>query len=235
MAPGERPKPAHPAPRIKVDVPIVHGKVDEGEVLKQVRAKGYWPFRKCYEDGLRRAPKLRGSMRLRLNLDAHGKVHRPKKLTAELADAQVVDCVLQAAGALSLNLPVRGTPEITVEISLYPGDEPVGPRQIAGVPRDADLSAVTRTLRETWPQLRTCYADGLAHDPALWGRLAVRLAIATRGRVAEASEIESRFPDPAVTACVCRVLAQLDGLAAPDGTRLVYPLRFGVPASDGGN
>ncbi len=172
---------------------------------------------------------------MRFALDKRGRVRLAKRIQAELRDEQVVSCLVQAIAGLTLTAPARGMPEIVLEVALYPGDEPVPARTAAAAHAVGDAESVTRTMRETWPALQRCYADGLARDPELWGRVAVRLRIATRGRVTDATEIESHFPDAAVTACVCRVLGRLDGVAAPDGATLVYALRLGNPRGDGGN
>jgi hypothetical protein len=221
-------KAPHPAPRVKVDVVQVRGRIDEADVLRLARAKGYWPFRLCFEDGLKRAPKLHGTVTMRVTVGANGAPRGVRKVGAEVDDPLVVSCILKAARALSLPSPQRGTPEVTLQVSLWPGDAPLRstppPRVSPEVP-----GALVASLREKWPQVRACYAEGVRRRPGLWGRLAMRFRVTTAGQIVEASEIESHFPDRDVTECTLRAYERA-GLAASGEERvIVYALRLGAP------
>jgi hypothetical protein len=221
-------KPPHPAPRVKVDVVQVRGHIEEAGVLRTARDKGYWPFRLCYEDGLRGAPKLHGIVRFRVTLGPGGTPRAVRKVSAEMDDVQVTSCVLKAARSLALAAPERGTPEVTLEVSFWPGDAPV---RSASSPRATDApDALVAALRSRWPAVRACYAEGLRRTPGLWGRLAMRLRVTSAGKVIEAAETESHFPDHDVTECALRVYerAGLSPFGGEDRV-IVYPLRFGTP------
>jgi hypothetical protein len=229
LANGKSP---HPAPRVKVDMVEVRGHIDEADVLRQARAKGYWPFRLCYEEGLRRAPKLHGTLRLRVTVSPGGAPRAVRKVAAELDDALVTSCILKAARSLSLATPERGSPDVTLEISLWPGDAPL--RTVSASPTARPASgvpeAIVTSLRDRWPEVRTCYADGLRRRPGLWGRLALRLRITAAGQIIEACEVESHFPDRDVSECALRAYERA-GLAPSNEERvIVYPLRLGNPA-----
>ena len=60
--PGKRPY--HPAPRIVVDVVAAQGGASAAALQRTARNLGYWPFRQCYEEGLRRDPHLAGILYL---------------------------------------------------------------------------------------------------------------------------------------------------------------------------
>jgi hypothetical protein len=225
-------KPPHPAPRVKVDVVQVKGRIPEGDVLRAARAKGYWPFRLCYEDGLRRAPKLHGTVKFKLTVGPEGSARGIRKAGAEIDDGLVVSCVLQAARKLTLPPPERGTPEVTLEVSLWPGDAPVrtgGPSMAE--PRSApDASdALVAALRSRWPQVRACYAQGLARNSGLWGRLAMRFRVTPAGQITEAAEVESRFPDRDVTECILQAYERAGLSPYGEDRVVVYPLRLGSP------
>jgi hypothetical protein len=220
-------RPLHAAPRVKVDVTEVRGSASEAEIQRAARLKSYWPFRICYEQGLRRTQKLHGTIKLRLTLGPSGRPSNVQQVAIELGDADVVSCVVKSAMGLGLPAPASGAPQVTLDISLWPGDAPVGAktalRRKGAAP--ADAPSIAEALRTRSTEIRACYAAGLARHDKLWGRLGLSLTIAG-GTVREADETESHFPDPEVTACVRKALL---GIAVPkvDELVVVYPLRFG--------
>lgn len=233
-AAGEAPptpsgKVAHPAPRIKVDVLKISGHISEADVLRQARSKGYWPFRLCYEEGLRRSQKIHGTVRVRVTIGSNGAVRGAQKVAAEVDDPTVVGCVVKAARGLSLAVPERGTPSATLEVSLWPGDDAVhAPTPSGGKKlRIADTSALVAALRAHLPDVRSCLTEGQKRQPGLWGRIGMRLRIRAAGEIVDASEIESRFPDPDVTFCVLKAFAHTDVPAPREELIIVYPLRLG--------
>jgi hypothetical protein len=219
----------HPAPRIKVDVLKVSGHISEAEVLRQARSKGYWPFRLCYEEGLRRAQKLHGTVRLRVTVGSNGSVRGSQKVAAEVDDPAVVACVVKAARSLSLPAPDRGAPSVTLEVSLWPGDDavPSPGAKTAAKQGGIDVAALQSALRGYLPQVRVCLAEGQKRHPGLWGRIGVRLRIRAAGEIVDASEIESHFPDPDVTFCVMKSFAHNDVPSPHEELVVVYPLRLG--------
>jgi hypothetical protein len=222
-------KPPHPAPRIKVDVIQVHGHVEEVDVLRVARSKGYWPFRLCYEEGLRRAPKLHGAVRFRVTVGPGGSPRGVRKVAAEVDDPVVVSCVLKAARNLVLAAPERGTPEVTLEVSLWPGDLPVRVAAESSLPPTVSATLMA-ALRARWPDVRACFAIGARRLPGLWGRLALRLRLAPNGQVTEAAEVESHFADADVTECVLRAYERT-GVSSGEDRVIVYALRLGTPPS----
>jgi hypothetical protein len=220
----------HPAPRIKVDVLKVSGHVSEAEVLRQARSKGYWPFRLCYEEGLRRSQKMHGTVHLRITIGSNGAVRGAQKVAAEVDDPTVVGCIVKAARGLSLPAPERGMPSVTLEVSLWPGDDSVhsSVSTEGKKPRASDTAALLTALRAHLPEVRSCFAEGQKRHPGLWGRIGMRLRIRAAGEIVDASEIESRFPDPEVTFCVLKAFAHSDVPAPREELIIVYPLRLGA-------
>ena len=100
----------HPAPRIKVDVLKISGRINEADVLRQARSKGYWPFRLCYEEGLRRSQKVHGTINVRVSVGASGAVRSAQKVAAEVDDPTVIGCVVKAARGLALPAPNEAHP-----------------------------------------------------------------------------------------------------------------------------
>ena len=172
--------------------------------------------------------KLHGTIKLRLTIGPSGRPSGVQQLATELGDAAVVSCVVKSALGLGLPVPSSGAPQITLDISLWPGDEPVSvtsamPGKIA---LPADTKAMTDQLRTHLPEVRACYAAGLGRHDGLWGRLALALRI-NAGVIDEVTEVESRFPDTEVTECVRNAFLRA---AVPPNDReltIVYPLRLG--------
>jgi hypothetical protein len=227
-ADGSRPKPAHAAPRVKVDVTEVRGDASEAEIQRAARLKSYWPFRICYEQGLRRMQKLHGTIKLRLTIGPSGRPSGVQQLSAELGDAAVVSCVVKSAMAIGLPIPSSGAPQVTLEISLWPGDEPVSVKTVlrgkSSAPSDA--VAIAEALRTRWNDVRACYAAGRRRHEGLWGRLGLALRI-TSGIVDDVSEVESHFPDPEVTQCVSKAFLHAAVPSTATELSVVYPLRLG--------
>jgi hypothetical protein len=225
---GPKGKPAHAAPRVKVDVIDVRGDASEADMQRVARLKSYWPFRICYEQGLRRTQKLHGTIKLRLTIGPNGRPSGVQQLATELGDAAVVSCVVQSALALGLPAPSSGAPQVTLDISLWPGDDPVSLKSALRGKNaaPAEAAALTDQLRAHLTEVRTCYAAGLVRHEGLWGRLALALRIAS-GVVDEANEIESRFPDREVTECVRSAFLHVELPSTDRELTIVYPLRLG--------
>jgi hypothetical protein len=224
---GTKGKPPHAAPRVKVDVTEVRGDANETDVQRVARLKSYWPFRICYEQGLRRMQKLHGTIKLRLTIGPSGRPSGVQQLATELGDTAVVSCVVKSAMGLGLPAPSSGAPQVTLDISLWPGDEPVSVKTaLRGKDAaPADAPALADQLRSHLTEVRTCYAGGAGRHEGLWGRLALALRI-NSGVVDEVNEIESRFPDAEVTECVRKVFLRAAVRSTGELT-IVYPLRLG--------
>ena len=221
-------KPPHPAPRVKVDVLKITGKASEADVLRVARSKGYWPLRLCYEEGLRRDQKLHGSVKFRITIGNSGDVRQvAARPGSDLDDKKVAGCVLRAAKGITFPRPLRGTAQASLEVSLWPGDEPVYASRAVTWGNELDAQALLSALRAHDGDVKTCFAAGLSRHAGLWGRLALRLRVTPAGTFTDPTEVESRFPDTDVTRCVA---SALEGAAAPRISRdvlIVYRFASG--------
>jgi hypothetical protein len=190
----------HPAPGVVVDVTEAQGGATGAELQRTARNMGYWPFRHCYEEGLRRDQALSGRVSLGLVVAANGSVERASIASSTLHDESVVLCV--GREALHLGLSSGQSPTIAkMEVTLSTGDGPVPvPRP---VPRADELR---EALRAWWPAVEQCYAAGLARHPDAGGRLELRFRTRSSGEIVEvAEEGDTRFADVDVTRCVLGV------------------------------
>src|SRR5579872_1334399 len=97
---GRRQRPGHayhPDPRIVIDVLEATGGAEQPSLQHTARDAGYWPFRRCYEEGLRLDQGLSGKVSLVLSLSATGRVEQSAVTAATLSDRIVVACVAREA------------------------------------------------------------------------------------------------------------------------------------------
>jgi hypothetical protein len=214
-------RPYHPAPGVVVDVLDGSGAV-AAELQRAARDLGYWPFRRCYEEGLRRNQELSGTVSFDLMVLPEGAVRRTERTSASLGDEVVAACVAREAHHLAL--PPLALPTIArVRVLLATGDEPVpGPFP---VPRAEELRAA---LRSSWPAASQCLEVGLARHPDVGGRMELRFEVGTNGAVVRVAEGETRFADGEVTQCVVDAYrsAHLPATSELRGKAFVYPLHL---------
>jgi len=86
---------------------------------------------------------------------------------------------------------------------------------------------VQRIVRQNFGRFRFCYERGLAQNPALEGRVAVRFVIDRSGAVSTASAEGGGLPDPSVARCVAQGFLGLS-FPPPEGgiVAVTYPLMF---------
>src|SRR5579872_4265810 len=198
---GRHGRPYHPAPGIVVDVVDARGPAPAADLQRVARSAGYWPFRRCYEEGLRRDQALAGKVFLQVRVSANGAVERSDLARWTLGDESVAACVAREARHLAFFVADAPT-DAVVTITLATGDEPVPvARPIA------DAGRVRQALRASWPAVEECYAAALDGRPDTGGRMELRFRIAPSGEVADVAEGGSgRFPDADVTRCVLRAI-----------------------------
>jgi hypothetical protein len=208
-----------------VDVTAAQGGSSAPALQRTARNLGYWPFRQCYEDGLRRDQRLAGKVSLELLINASGSVDRSVVRTTTLRDEAVAACVAREARHLALSSSSAPT-TARLEVSLLLGDEPVP----TGRPMP-NAEPIRDALRGQWSAVRRCYASRLASRPSLGGRMELHFHV-RHGEIVDVDELAAtgdasgRFGDPDVTRCV---LAVYRAARLPHGQRepsFVYPLRL---------
>jgi hypothetical protein len=219
---GHGSRPYHPAPGIIVDVLDPTGAVAPG-LQRAARNVGYWPFRHCYEEGLRRNQALAGAVSFDLWVRPEGSVERTEVTATTLKDEVVAACVAREALGLVL-APVDSPTLARARVLLATGDEPVpGP---ALVPHAEELRA---SLRDSWSALEACYRESLARHPDAGGRMELRFELAEDGAVARVEEGATHFSDADATRCVVEAYRGAALPAVPRelrGKGFVYPVHF---------
>jgi hypothetical protein len=197
---GRGGRPYHPAPGIVVDVTDAQSGAVAVELQRAARSAGYWPFRRCYEEGLRRDPGLAGKVSLDLAVSPSGVVERANVTAGTLRDESVLLCV----GREALHLGLAAQESVSgakMDVALRTGD--------AKVPAPAPVAhadELREALRASWPAVEQCYVAELATHPDVGGRLELRFRARSSGEIVEVAEdSETRFADVGVTRCVLGV------------------------------
>ncbi len=243
----------HPGARVRVDTQVLRGRLPKRlrrnrrtgrypkvlshrSLLARSRKYGYWPFRLCFEDGLRENQRLKGKTVLRVVINGRGRVSSARLASSKLKDSVAVECLRDRARELKYPPPPRGRSIIVrLTVALWPGDAPVsrtGPPRGESFenPGKVDKRALAKSLAALVPGVAECYAQGLARDPGLWGRIALRLDLSERGKLGRVTEHESRFPDRKVSRCVRRLAGKIRLPAPEQGeVSLVVAFRLGQP------
>jgi hypothetical protein len=222
---GSSHRPYHPAPGIVVDVVDESGTVLPG-LQRSARNLGYWPFRHCYEEGLRRDQSLTGTVSLDLLLSPETTGRRTELESSTVKDGIVTACVAREAHHLVFD-PVASPVAAKLRVLLALGDEPV-PLAL-GFPGGTDLRA---TLRTHWGEAASCFEASLARHPDAGGRIELRFDLDDDGTTSKVSQAGVRYPDTETANCVEAVYrkAALTSPPAVRGKSFVYVVHF-EPAS----
>jgi hypothetical protein len=221
----------HPATRVVVDVALL-SRAPKGSTkrLERIaRSSGYWPLRACFENAQRLSTKTERSARVRLTLSASGKVLASRSL-GPTTEREYAQCVRERVR--SLDFAPGFTRKLDVEISVkqWPGHAPVPPRAPDDAPKWKWPSESAAALEASSPALVACYAAGLARDPKLWGRLALRIELGAGGAVQQAVPVETHFPSDELVECARQALLGAR-LATPALSRFTLAIRFGQGAA----
>jgi len=219
---GRHGRPFHPAPGIIVDVTDAQGgNATAADLQRTARNDGYWPFRHCYEEGLRRNQDLSGSVSFSL-------YRQPGGIGSQLAQSTVHDesvtrCVMREAQHIELPWGGEGDASADVKVGLATGDEPVPtPHPIP------HADEIREALHASWPAVQQCYESELGKHPDAGGRMELRFRVKADGEILEVSENEPRFGDVDVTKCVLGVYrtAKLPSMHGTHEATFVYALHF---------
>lgn len=85
-------------------------------------------------------------------------------------------------------------------------------------------AVIRRVVRRHSNEVRSCYAQGLAQDPRLSGRVTVRFVIGSEGRVIGVTVVEDTLPSPSVGECIARAVRRWE-FPPPEGgvVTVTYP------------
>jgi hypothetical protein len=216
----------HPAVRVVVDTkPLVRLGTDgltARQVAAESRSQGYWPFRLCYEAGLREHLAASGQAKFRFSIANTGKVSHVRRLSADLTPG-LVDCLRKAVYQWRFAPRPRRRVDVDLSIKLWPGDVPVVPLPTGSV---SIAPAAAEAFLLTLPLVQACYEPGLSRDPRLWGRIELALQLDDQGQIRQANEV-TQFGDVHVVECITSALRGALTLDAFRGEWLHVAYRLG--------
>jgi hypothetical protein len=222
----------HPATRLVVDATPLSRLPASGlsarRVLAQARAKGYWPFRGCFEEVFRTQPVNAIQAHLRISIGGRGTVIATRVLSSEQGTGT---CLAAAARQLRFTPAPPRRVDVDLTIRSWPGDAPLPPHAPADeTPLPSEVrEAASAASVALLPAVRACYRAGLERDPRLWGRVAYRASFDAAGTVVEALLSEGELADPTVVDCVQRALVGARFGAPFAGRALSWAVRLGAP------
>ncbi|MEP7119326.1 MAG: AgmX/PglI C-terminal domain-containing protein [Byssovorax sp.] len=235
---AEVPKtPGHPMPKVIVDVKNSSGGHKAADVQRVLRKMLWIKVIECYGLGAYKDQKLHGTVAIGFKISSAGQITGARAAGGTLPDDDVVACLVNRVQRVEMPRAKKGS-RASILIEINHGDEPMPPPPSLITPGDGvfDREAVRAVITAALPDLEACYRPALAYAPELWGRLGIRFHLTEKGKLDEAFEVESQFPDENVSLCALRAARKLKFPKAEGGEiRFVVPLRFGVepaPASE---
>jgi hypothetical protein len=218
----------HPDPRVIINVTKVTGPHGAPKIQQLLRRNHWIQVVRCYRLGAYKDSELRGWARGTAIVKKDGKIHDPRLVSTDLADKEVAECMLQRLTLAAMPTAAKKS-QASVEIHVGPGDEPMPPPEELLIPGDGKLTleAMDTAVRAGVPAFEDCYRAAFAYAPGLWGRMLVRFHLTERGKLDEAFEAGTHFPDERVSQCVLHAARKLR-FPKPDGgeIRFVAALRF---------
>jgi hypothetical protein len=241
----------HPGARVRVDAETIGARLPErvprdrrtGRPLRvltanalqaHLRKYGYWPYRLCFEEGLRKDQTLKGETLVRADVDSTGRIVSTRLLGTKLSIPNVAECLSRKTLALQVPPPGRAL-RVKVAIKLWPGDAPVpsiGPPDGIALENTGkvDIASVRTATSAATGDIAACYAAALERDAGLWGRIELRVDLDERGRARKVAENESRFPAREVVSCAVGALQRVAFPQPSNGAlTVIYAIRLGQP------
>jgi hypothetical protein len=91
------------------------------EVIQRIVRQNFGRYRFCYEQGLRQNPNLGGRVAVKFVIGRDGSVSQVSNGGSDLADSNVVSCVVRSFYGLSFPQPENGIVTVTYPIMFQPG------------------------------------------------------------------------------------------------------------------
>lgn len=218
----------HPDPRVTVTIEKVHGP-HSAKKLQQVARQYHWiNVVRCYRLGAYKDPLLRGWTKGRFDLSANGRARGRKMLSTELKNRDVAECMVDKLR--TIDFPgARAGSRVWVKMKVSPGDEPMPPPEEEIKPGDGTLplEEMKAGVDEGREAFEACYRAAFDYAPGLWGRIILRFHVTEHGKLDEAFEAGSRFPDARVQQCILHAARKLR-FPKPEGgdIRFLVPIRL---------
>jgi hypothetical protein len=107
-------------PKVKMGSVTVAGHLPP-EVIQRIVRQNFGRLRLCYENGLRRDPKLQGTVRVKFVIGRDGAVALAASAGSDMPDAAVEACVIKVFKGLSFPQPEGGVVSVVYPVRFAPG------------------------------------------------------------------------------------------------------------------
>ena len=109
------------SPSLRQGQVSINGKLPP-EVIQRIVRQNFGRFRLCYENGLRTNPALGGKVTVKFTIDGTGAVSKPSDGPSDLADKNVIACIVRGFSNLSFPQPPSGVVVVAYPIIFDPGE-----------------------------------------------------------------------------------------------------------------
>jgi tetratricopeptide (TPR) repeat protein len=169
-------------PQVRMGATQVSGRLPP-EIIQRIVRQRFGTLRACYEDGLRRNPRLQGRVSVRFVIEGDGAVEQAQA-TGEIEDAEVLRCIAAAFRQMTFPAPEGGIITVVYPVVFQPQDTsadpaPPAPQPVPAPPRAAPAPVQPPPNEEpTW--------EPVGGAAPLSGKYAAIAAAAERGDTGEA-------------------------------------------------
>jgi hypothetical protein len=156
-------------PSVRMGASTVSGRLPP-EVIQRIVRQNIGRFRFCYENGLRKDPKLEGKVVVGFVIDREGSVESAASDGSTLKDTGVVSCVTKAFLTLRFPKPEGGVVKVNYPILFAPGDsdksaEPAKPSSSDTGPKVAGKPLAEVTTADVEKALRDAGYTDISSEP----------------------------------------------------------------------
>ncbi len=106
-------------PQVRMGATQVSGRLPP-EVIQRIVRQNFGRFRLCYENGLRSAPNLAGTVSIQFSIGRGGDVANVRVGSSTMGDATVEQCIARSFGGLTFPEPESGTVSVTYPLTFSP-------------------------------------------------------------------------------------------------------------------
>ena len=225
----------HPGTRVIIDVQLppsgTSARSSASRYLADIRNRGYWPYRICFETALNQPPNKGVDTFIRVAINRKGQITRTRLVQTTTKERGLGECLLQATRSITLHSTIA-TAGLTLRIRLHPGDAPLSAYEDVTTGGPTIELATAENAQPVKIGVESCIRAGLERDHFLWGRLELRIVLDAEGAPVHVSEHRSHFPDPTAVACTLAAVGALrfPNIHHPGPAKLAF--RVGRPPGE---
>lgn len=122
--------------------------------------------------------------------------------------------------------PAAAQQDTIVADTPAPAPSHTSPPSAPTVEGPVQQKVVEQAVARSHPELDRCYAEGVAHNPALVGTVTIKFLVAETGAILGVADLGSSLPDRSVVRCVARSMRSLTLEPEKSRSLVTYPIQF---------